>query len=277
MTKRGFTYVCFLLLFGADGERNSGPPRAKAGAQTYLAEVGEFDRVPGRASAPRAYEPMPGIKGFYYQTKQADGVTYVRLKSTKWAYIFDYKINTSDIAVAGEKALYSDLCVSIAASDPANGTNPAIKAVRATVKAKSGARKAGLPQSINVHSAPLSVPPPCNPVSSSVNFEWKNFKSDPINITTAMTEVLSKCKDWKSCNASVEIAIRSPWKKRAHGDPFKPHKNWGYRPPYAVMIDRAKWIQNVMIKYGKVPATAFLPFKIDFDAGGMQKTHIKFK
>jgi hypothetical protein len=276
MKKRGFTYVVFLLLLVRDGGSFDAPPRAKAGAQTCLAEVGEFDRVPARSSAPRPYEPMPGIKGFYFQIKQCAGITYVRLASEKWAYQFDYKIKTADIALPDEKADSPDELVgSITMSHPANGNVAATPPLAyAPVKAK-GRKRDPLFTALPI-PAPAVNTAPCNHVSAGVDFEWKNFKSEPVNLPGAITEILAKCKGWQSCNSNVEIAISSPWKKRAHGDPFKPHKYWGYKPPYAVMIDRAKWIQNVMVKYGKIPADAFLPFKIDFDGAGMQKTNIRF-
>lgn len=279
MRKRGFTYLFFLLLVSADGERPGGPPRARAGAETYLAEVGEFDRVPGEPSPPRPYEPVPGIKGFYYQTKETNGMTYVRLKSNKWAYVFDYKIKTADIDRQEESTQHThELSASLKYSEPAHGAiRQTSTFANAMLKAKSGLKERPQVQNEAPPAPPALAIAPCNLVSASVNFEWKNFKSEPADFKQAVTEVLSQCKNWQACNTSVQIAIISPWKKRAHGNPFKAHKYWGNRPPFAVMIERAKWIQNVMTKYGKVPATAFLPFKIDFDATGMQKTHISFK
>lgn len=278
MTKRGFTYLFFLLLVGADGDLPSGPPRARAGAETFLAEVGEFDHVPCEASPPRPYEPLPGTKGFYYQTKESNGITYVRLKSNKWAYVFDYKIKTADIASQGESAQEPDvMSASFNYSEPAHGAIPQTHTfTNAMLKAKSGLKERPQVQVDAPPAPPPFISAPCNLIKASVNFEWKNFKSEPADIKQAVTEVLSQCKNWQSCNTGVQIAIISPWKKRAHGDPFKPHKYWGSRPPYTVMIERAKWIQGVMIKYGKIPASAFLPFKIDFDASGMQKTEIRF-
>lgn len=278
MRKRGFTYLFFLLLVGADTDLPGGPPRARPGAETFLAEVGEFDHVPCEPSPPRPYEPLPGIKGFYYQTKESNGITYVRLKSNKWAYVFDYKIKTADIAepdANGQRP--GEISASFKYSEPANGSLRQTNTFTHVIfKTKPGLKEQPQIQINALPAPPAFTSPPCNLIKASVKFEWKNYRSEPADIKQAVTEVLSQCKNWQSCNSGVQIAIISPWKKRAHGDPFKPHKYWSNRPPYTVMIERAKWIQNVMIKYGKIPAGAFLPFKIDFDATGMQKTEIRF-
>lgn len=113
-----------------------------------------------------------------------------------------------------------------------------------------------------LNPTPVVLGNPCNPFSTSISIDWIPYTDKLSDKSKVIFDLVTISLKWKACNTSVKITQETDWPK---SKAFAPNKQWFGKSPYMVIRDRTKWIQGIMIDYGKIPRSAFLSPEILFD------------
>ena len=252
------------------GDDNKPRPTAKNRSSQTERDVNYYDNAQGKEDS--------GFDGTnYWKSKVNDKETVVTSTSTNNTGTHTYSFPTPPGDTPGNDATSGEDSKESKAGDPQNDPTP-------PKTPSDGPPPPKPPKGHDGHDKPPIGPPPAPPTGGppdapcskdlTLGFLWVGKSNKPLEPLKAMAEVIKACFQWDpNCNKTAQVIVRSPLDRASS---FKYDSKWG-GAPFSIMVDRAKWIQDIMIRTKKIPVNSFLPVKILTDQPGTQSGNVEFK